>query len=404
MQEAAATKQEIAGLLSAASANAGENGEIPALFDIGGEPLISHQIRVLRQFGIDRFFIEVDQVPGLLLTVCDRARQNGATIEFVRSPQELAQKLPQNFALFTLAEGVVADPKLIAEMTADPAQFVATVDGREENSGFERMDLNTRWAGIARFSRNTVSSVANLPEGWSIASSLLRQAMQQGVAHKPLKQVQLQDQKLCLVVAPEEADAMTSRLLTVRADRVGGALETWLFGPAAKWLTPKIWHHEIAKKAIPYVSCAAALSSIALAWFRHEAFAALSALVAIFGLSLLTTMTSRMEGQALQRIVQLVIWISLAAALMVALWTGPGTAIFDLLPGAVLIGLLLYARQSALPRWARMFLASPALAALILLFFAIFDGVALGATLISYGYLAVLIIAQTKTAAERVES
>ena len=45
-------------------------------------------------------------------------------------------KLPQNFALFTLAEGVVADPKLIADMTADPAQFVATVDGREENITF----------------------------------------------------------------------------------------------------------------------------------------------------------------------------------------------------------------------------------------------------------------------------
>ena len=394
MQESPTQAPKTAALLSAASSDMRGDSEIPALFDIGGEPLISHQIRILRQFGINHFFIEVDQVPGSLLTACDKARHNGATVELVRSAQELAEKLPQDFGLFTLAEGVVADPKLIAEMTGNPAQFVATVDGRDENSGFERMDLNTRWAGIARFNRGTVSSVASLPEGWSIASSLLRQAMQQGVVHKPLKQVQLQDQKLCIVAAPEDADAMTGKLLSARASRVGGIVEARLFGPAAKWLTPKIWHHDFVKTAIPVTSCLAAFGSAALAWFGHDGSAALAALLAIFGLSLLTTMTSREEGGLLHRVSAPLIWMSLSLALGTALWRSSGTVLFDLFPGVMLVGLLILSRQLLLPSWAHMLLASPALAVFILLIFGVFGGVAAGAVLLSICYLATLIAVQ----------
>lgn len=396
MQEMAGTTIDTAALLSAATALHGQDTDIPALLDIGGEPVIAHQIRVLRHFGINRFFIEVDQVPGALLAISDKIRASGVTIEFVRSPQELAQKLPANAMLFAMAEGVVADPKLLTEIMGNTMPFIATVDGRDENSHFERMDLNTRWAGLARFNRSTIASVANLPEGWSIASSLLRQAMQQGTMQQALKQVQLQDRKLCLVAAPADADEMTAKLLSARAEKVGGAVELNIFGSLAKWLAPAIWRNEWAKKAVPVLSALTAAGSVALAWTGMDALSAITALFSIFGVSVLTTMSGREEGGILRLVTGPVVWTLLAGALGAALWELPATGFVDLFPAIMLVGLIIHARRLALPNWARSILASPALAALVVLLFAIFDQSAFGVRCLAVIYLITLIVARLK--------
>ena len=377
-------------LLSAVSAS--EAG--PPSATVGGDTVLDYQIAAMRNAGFSRFLIEVDNVPGALLAMADRMDSTGCRVDFVRSPSDLLTKLSEADRLFIQAEGIYLSPELLSDLTASHETFIATVDERAENTAFERMDINSRWAGFAVVPVSLVSSVAALPQGWSLTSSLLRQAMQDGIFRQALKQSHLQDGDLRRVDSISDAKKLAYDILAHRSGREAGFIEARLFGPIATKIAPLMWGMKSRVEVINITVVGLALSSLGLAGAGWTNSALGLAIASIFANSLRQIVDDMNRRTALQRWIETMIWLLLGGALLLAT-TGEDYRIIDgLFAGAVVSGLTILACHLRLPGWARRLLQSPALIGSSLLVIALIAGLATAAKCVGAVQIALLVIAK----------
>jgi hypothetical protein len=378
-------------LLSTATADTG--GSISLAID-GGETILAHQIAALRHIGISSFLIEVDTVPGVLIALADKIRDKGCRVDFIRSAHDLQDKLGLDETLLVNEEGVFIAPELISSILAKSGSFIATVDGRDENANFERMDLNTRWAGLAVFGKETIAGLGSVPDGWSISSSLLRQAMQDGVPMRAVKQTHIQQGDLRKISSPADIEILTKQILLNRSARERGFIESVIFGPAVTRLVPLVWRSASGLALLGGATVMTAAVSFGFAALGWTGIASASALVAIFMNSVFAVAHDPgLDGGAAKWIGP-VIWSLLAIAVLMAVRNSGYQIVDGIFSGAIMVGLALLSRQLRLPEWAEKILVSPALIAILILFLTLFSNLAQATKWISLVQLALLITAK----------
>jgi hypothetical protein len=396
MARSAPNQPGIIALLSAVTtATADKSGALaPGMMLVGGEPLLEYQISALRGQGISRFLLEVDSVAGSLLELADRLRARGCQIEFVRSTGDLQKAVDQNNALFVQTEALYLSDDLLGSMLAQKNPFIATVDGRDENAAFERMDLNTRWAGVALISAGTIASLENLPEGWSITSSLLRQAMRAETRLLALPQRHIQDGKLKQISSAAEADLLSRQILVDRSARQGGIVERRIFAPIAARLAPVIWRHPSGSDGVDLVTMILAVATVPLAAAGWIIAAIIAAIVAMFGISIRAAVRDIDQDTGFAKWMQPVFWVLLAGAAVAAARTGYGYSGHEIYAVTVMLGLALLSQQLNLPVWAQHVLKSPAALALTLLCSVLILGFAESVQWISLAQMGALLVAK----------
>lgn len=388
-------------LLSAASFTQHSDNAGVALATAGGQPLLAHQISVLRHVGIDTFLIEVDTVPGALLALAGNVRKQGCSVEFIRSVEDLQKEIRASDQLLVQAEGLVASREFLKSVLVGRDAFIATVDGRDENEPFERMDLNTRWAGLAVLKAASVASLEPLPDGWNISSSLLRRAMQDRVPNRRVKQSNIQHGFLRKISSSEDAEQLTSQILLNRRHLEYGIIESRIFGPIATKLSPLIWRSPRGDAVLDGLMVFTGSASLVLAAFDFLVASIGSALFAIFLRSVQSISRETDLDHGIARWAAPVMWTMLAIATLIA---GPTSAYqpFDgVFAAAMVIGLTLLARQLRLPAWAQKVLMSPALVVTCLLGLTSVTGFASALNIVALAQLGMLIIAKLKRKAVR---
>ena len=379
---------ELLALLSAAGVTDG--GDIGALQDVAGSSLIGWQISALQKCGIGTFLIEVDSVSGELLNLADSFRNGGARVEFVRSATDLQNFLKPASKLVVLAEAHYFSAPLLAELIPFSSSFIATIDGRDENVAFERIDLNTRWAGLAVLDAATAQSLMELPEGWSIASSLLRHAIQCGVTFLPVNQGKLGSGDIARISSQAGADALVQRMLSERIDGANGLIERHIFGPIAKIVAPHIWASKTGQTAVRFSKFVGASVSLGCGAMGWSVAAGATALIAIF-LHSLSGVIGGLSDAKQDRLQSLIFWCCLVAAGVAAAWSntdyGPDAATFMV----ILIGLIVAAYRLKLPRWSATLLQSPALLAAVMLIAAGLSAFALGTKIVALAQIGLLV-------------
>lgn len=377
-------------LLSAASANEGG----AALPNTGEQSVLAHQIAALRSVGIRKFLIEVENVPGALLAMADRLSKAGNSVDFVRSAQDLQTKLHGSDILVVQAEGIYVAPDLLGTLFEQTGAFISTVDGRTENAAFERMDLNTRWAGVGVIPVNSVAKIGELPEGWSIISSLLRQAMQDNVQQSPLKQSYLQDGDLRRIDLAADAEKLTSELMARRAAREPGFVEARIIAPIATKFATVLWPVSARGTLSDGATLLFAATSAGLAGFGLVTAAAVAAITAMLANAVRLALGNAEQNRRGLDFVETVLWALLALALVLATNTDAFQSSEGMFAGSVVAGLALLARQLRLPEWAKKTLQSPALIALYLLLLYSVSGIATVAKAAAITQLLLLIVAK----------
>jgi hypothetical protein len=243
------------------------DGEVALpLSPLFGQPMIHHMIKALQRIGITQFCVGVDSVPGALLTYRDAIAKEGLDLRFVREPSAMAALLDGDMRALVLRADTILDAELLDRALRLDAPLVATVEERAENQKFERIDLNNRWAGMAILERSTLEALTQLPEGWDMASALLRQGLQDGVKLWPLKQSEIQDGHVRRLENAGDLAAAQSLLMATQA----GALETLeskLFSRSLTRFAPVIWSvswgRGLAEFSFPGLALMAALLAIA---------------------------------------------------------------------------------------------------------------------------------------------
>jgi hypothetical protein len=74
----------------------------------------------------------------------------------------------------------------VTAIAAEPEPAVATVPDDQAHEEFERIDAQTRWAGIALADAHLLGSTAAMLGDWDLQSTLLRRAIQEGARRVPL--------------------------------------------------------------------------------------------------------------------------------------------------------------------------------------------------------------------------
>jgi hypothetical protein len=380
-------------LLSAISASGVADKSVPLLF---GEPLLAFQINHLRNLGITRFWVEVDTLPGAIVAIADRLRAQGVTIDFIRSPQELSGKLAEGEILLVQSEGILADDALLTEIAQQNSPLVATVDGRDENERFERIDLNTRWTGLALFDKRTIDGIASLPDGWSIASSLLRQALQDNIPHKPVKQSVIQSGQLRRITDNIDVEAYTKTLLKTRASHSFGFIEKHVFGPVAAKIAPVIWPLKSRDMIVDGSTLFAGLASFGSAWAGFGAASASLGIVTTLFLTIRYCLQYSDKEDIKSRAINGLIWTTLTAAFFTILWKSAPNPLANLFPAVVVSALLILSRSQNLTGMRSAILPSPAMVAVLMLVFVIFGYPVAGAMLIAMFQLLLFVFNQIR--------
>lgn len=352
-------KMEYVALLSAASV-ADASGSKGALQPIAGQPLLESQIHSLHRNNVALFLIEVDTIPGELLNLADRFRNSGARIEFVRSAKDLNHFLKPDQKLVVQAEAHYIAQAIIDRLVTKSPPFVATLDGRAENAEFERIDLNTRWAGFAIIDATMARSLGELPEGWSIASSLLRLAIQSGVRFEPIAQVSVQNSDILPVSGAADAEQIVAKMLAQRCNMPHGFVEKHFFGNLAKLFVPSIWRSTNGGTIVAALRMVGAAASAGCAMLGWNATALTTALLAVC-LNMIHNVIRGFDSETrLERWQHILFWIIIVIS---AMFVARNNAVYGSdAPVFVLIaaGLTALAHKIALPHWSARVLRSPA--------------------------------------------
>jgi hypothetical protein len=345
----------------------GETGHNVALLTLSGMAFVEYQINQLANFGITSILLEIDTLPGALVNIAESVAKRGISIDFVRSPAELKNKLTAGQLMFVMSEGIYVDDQLLTEIVSQQSPFIVTLDGRDENSGFERIDLNSFWSGLAVFGSQSVEAIAALPEGWSIGSSLLRRALQDSIAHRPLKQELLDTNKLCKLQTQKDVLALSQQLLHARAMAVDGVIEKYVFSPLSSLAVNAIWKFPSGKLVFDCVALILFISALLCGYFGFAAAASAAGFGALWTihirslLNLTNTLTSRLS------IVSWAQWGALGAAFSIVLVGLSADVPVNLFVSVMIIGLLILSFKLSLAAWRKAALCSPALINLTLL-------------------------------------
>ncbi|MES2783112.1 MAG: hypothetical protein V4657_09970 [Pseudomonadota bacterium] len=328
--------------------------------DLAGGSLIEYQIATLARAGIHRFLIEVENVDGSLIALADNCRSRNQVVDFVRTGADIQRYMETGDRVWVQSGQLYVQLGLVETLLKSADTFVATVDGRDENAAFERIDLNTRWAGVSVVGADTIATLKDLPDDWSIISSLLRQAVLAKVPFRPMSQQHVNNGTLTVLTGAHDFSELSRQILRRRVASRSGFVETHLFGPILARLVPIIWQSPMAVTITKCASTVIALVAFGLAMSGFATAACVAAVAAVAGNSLRLAVTDDADGGNQVQLLSLVTWALLIFAMFGAVYLLSPYGDDGLFAAFAVASLGFLTQKMELPDWAKQVLNSPA--------------------------------------------
>ncbi len=350
-------------LLSVAGDHVGPADATAAIPGLNASPgtLLEHQVNTLARAGVRRFLVEVENVDGALLALADRCRERAQTMEFVRTGADIQRFVQTGDRIWVQSGALYVQYALLDALLKIPENFVATLDGREENSAFERIDLNTRWAGISVVGPDTIAALRDLPADWSIISSLLRHAVQTNITQKPLPQKHVNEGSLTIIRGLQDFAALNRQIMVKRISGLNGLVERRVFGPVSAWMAPIIWQNPILIKVIGYTPplLAGVAAALGLSGFAGAAISLGLGALAFRNLQL--AISQEGEDSDWTQTLSILTWVLFIIAIFGSAYLDTSYTNDGLFAAFAVTSLSFISLRTALPAWAEALLQSPAL-------------------------------------------
>jgi hypothetical protein len=157
-----------------------DQGGLRAVLPLAGQTLIEYQARCAAAVGAAPLVVIVERVPPALQEAFERLRSDGIPVIAVGDPLEAAARFEPSGMILLLGDGIVPTPELIGQIAVESEPAVATLADDAEHERFERVDGQSRWAGVALIDGHLLASTAAMLGDWDLQSTLLRRALQDG--------------------------------------------------------------------------------------------------------------------------------------------------------------------------------------------------------------------------------
>jgi hypothetical protein len=337
----------------------------PVRLDLAGLSLIEYQISTLARAGIQEFLIEVENIDGVLIALADRCRTRKLTVNFVRTGADILRYMNADDHIWVQSGQLYVQLGLIETLLKSSDNFIATIDGRDENHAFERMDINTRWAGVSVVGYDAIVMLRDLPEDWSIISSLLRQAMLAKVPFRPLSQQHVQNGTLTVLTGAQDFSELNRQILRRRVASRAGYVESKLFGPILARIVPFIWQSPKAVTATKFASAVLALAAVTLGLVNLATAACVAAFLSVATNALRLAVTDDADGSDHVQSLSVVTWALIILAMFGSAYVATSYDDNGLFAAFAVSSLAYLTHKMALAGWAKGLLHSPAALALL---------------------------------------
>lgn len=333
--------------------------------DLAGVSLIEYQITTLARAGIRRFLIEVENIDGVLIALADRCASRKLTVDFVRTGGDILRHINADDRIWVQSGQLYVQLGLVETLLKSTENFIATIDGRDENRAFERIDINTRWAGVSVVGYEAIAMLRDLPEDWSIISSLLRQALLAKVPFRPLSQQHVHNGTLTVLTGAQDFSELNRQILRRRVASRAGYVEAKLFGPILARLVPLIWQSPTAVTATKFAAPVIALAALALGLGNLATAATVAAFLSIAANALRLAVTDDADGSDHIQSLSVVTWTLIILAMFGSAYVATSYDDNGLFAAFAVASLAYLTHKMAMPGWAKQVLHSPAALALL---------------------------------------
>ena len=163
-----------------------DSGGLRALLPLAGRTLLEYQVRCAAAAGAAPVVVVVERVPQALQDAFERLRLDGVATFAVSDVQEAVSRFEAGSLILLIGDGVAPSAELVAALAEEPEPAVATLPDDEANAAFERIDAQSRWAGVALVDSRMLGSTAAMLGDWDLQSTLLRRTIQDGALRVPV--------------------------------------------------------------------------------------------------------------------------------------------------------------------------------------------------------------------------
>jgi hypothetical protein len=261
-------------LISLAKDDLDGHGPI-ALLPLFAGTLLDLQISAAQSFGCEKFIFLCPVTHGALLQKIDAMKQQGLDAEYVRSPSELVQYASDEDHIIYMADGILPNEEIVAQLSGAPQELLFTVLHAEEYQEFERIDLNQRWLGIVSLNASRLVAMIDIPDEWEIGSALLRTAVQADCPRAIISDRRMGSGAISHIQSEVSAAQFTRRKLKEMPVEKDNFLNRFLLRPLIKRSLPRLWRKRAAPQYLQICSLAAGITGILTA-ILGESVAALA--------------------------------------------------------------------------------------------------------------------------------
>lgn len=166
-----------------------DNGGLRALLPLAGRTLLEYQVRCAAAAGTAPVVIVVERVPQALQDAFERLRQDGVAVFAATDVGEALSRFEAGSMILLVGDGIAPPAELVAAVANEPEPAVATVPDDSAHESFERIDAESRWAGVALVDSHLLGSTAAMLGDWDLQSTLLRRTLQEGALRLPANDV-----------------------------------------------------------------------------------------------------------------------------------------------------------------------------------------------------------------------
>ncbi len=211
-------------------------GGLRATLPLAGRTLLERQVHLAVAAGAEPIVIVVERVTAELGGALDRLRSEGIALVLARSAEEAGEAVHSGDRLLLVGDGLVAPEAAIARLAALDGPAILVVPDLRVDDRYERIDAQSRWAGLALIDGQMLKQTASMLRDWDLQSTLLRRAVQAGARQLSVRG-EGEDELPLLAESAEDLAELEAQIIAGAHVRRGDWVSRFLLGPLERAAT-----------------------------------------------------------------------------------------------------------------------------------------------------------------------
>ena len=295
-----------------------DSGSLRALLPLAGRTLLEYQVRCAAAATAAPIVVVVERVPQALQDAFERLRLDGIGVFPVSDVAEAVSRFEAGSLILLIGDGIAPPAPLVMQLAEEAEPAVTTVADDEEHAAFERIDGESRWAGVALVDAHLLGSTAAMLGDWDLQSTLLRRTIQEGALRVPVAEP---GGEPLLAESAEQLEGFQRTLLTASRARRIDWVSRYVLPPLEEFATEQLMETQVRPGWLVWAALALTLAG-AICFTRGWLGAGLVLLILSTPLDLVAERiaTLRLRPLSSRMLSRVALWPAAGLALLAIGW------------------------------------------------------------------------------------